>query len=440
MKNNPAKISRIYERDLIRKINPYLNKKEIISVIGPRQSGKTTILQYYFRYLTDKNKKCLFLTFEKKSDLEVFEKDIENFKKLYVLPYDVVFIDEFQYAQEAGQKLKYLYDTTNVKFLISGSSSLKIKEIGKYLVGRVFTFYLYPFSFAEFLKAKNKPIFEIVKPVFNSITQLFTRKKFTNFVDPIKSDSLKKILIDLFYQYLIFGGYPRVLNAKNEEEKKLVLSSIGDNYLLREIRSLLNLATENELLLLAKFLSLQVGNLISYTELSNHTHLSYNEVKRHIKILEETFILDQVLPFFRNKRTELVKNPKVYFIDTGFRNYIINNFSKVSERNDIGALAENFVFATLKEASINISSINFWRTKSQAEVDFVAEIQGGIIPVEVKYAPLGKGVIGKSLFSFIDKYQPEKAIVTTNDSFGKRRVGKTTVYFIPIFYFSMIDE
>jgi len=434
MKNNPAKIKDIFPRDILEEINLYLDKEEILAVIGPRQSGKTTLLKIILHQISSK-KKSIFITFEEKKAVEIFNNDVENFKKIYVEPYDVVFIDEFQYGKDSGQKLKYLFDTSNTKFIVSGSSSLEIKNIGKYLVGRVFTFYLFPLSFLEFLKAKDSQIFKIVNPSFQITKKIISTNEKIILDDPIKSEGLKKEVLNLFFEYLTFGGYPRVVKAKTDAEKKLVLSSIVDNYLLKEIQSLLHLATENELFRLAKFLGLQIGRLISYQELSSSSGLNFIEVKKHLNILKETFILNFSFPYFKNRRLELVKNPKVYFVDFGFRNKIIENFNWPENRTDLGSLTENFVFNSLSQKFTSFKTINFWRTKSQAEVDFVIEEGEEVIPIEVKFLPLGKKVIGKSLFSFVKKYSPKKAIITTSDTFGKRQVEKTTIYFIPIFYF-----
>lgn len=427
MNNNPAKV---YERDLLNEIEPFLNTKEIIAIIGSRQVGKTTLLQIIFKKLSQK-RKCLFLTFENRSDLEIFESDIENFKTLYCQDYQAIFIDEFQYAKDAGAKLKFLYDTTNVKFFITGSSSLEIKEAGKYLVGRVFKFNLDSFSFSEYLRAVDPSFFRVVKSGFDILNNILLSSKTVTLSDPIKSKNLASKLQNYFEQYLIFGGYPRVVASTNTEEKIQVLSSIIDNYLLREIRSLLHLATENELLNLTRFLSLQTANMISYRELSGSTELNFQEVKKHLQILQQTLVVDLLYPYYKNRRTEIVKNPKVFFLDNGFRNKVIDNFSDFTKRTDGGALAENFVFNSLRSDGLKL---NFWRSKSQAEVDFVTEKAGELLPLEVKYSPIGKMVVGKSLFSFINKYSPKKAIITTNGDFGKRQVDNTTIYFIPIFY------
>ncbi|MBL7036679.1 ATP-binding protein, partial [Candidatus Microgenomates bacterium] len=357
IKNNPAKIDGLYlKRDIESKLTKYLKTKEIIALIGPRQVGKSTVLNKLHKDIS-KKKKSVFLTFEDKKILNFFQEDVESFKKTYIDPNEIIFIDEIQYAKDAGQKLKYIYDTTGKKIVISGSSSLEIRDMGKFLVGRIFTFYLNPLSFSEFLSYRD-----------TTIHSLYQNSSKENEIS--KSSEIKKVTLKLFEEYLIYGGYPRVVLAKTNEEKEFALGSVIDNYLLKEIRSLLKLATEDELLRLTQLLSLQTGNLISYNELSLLTGFSRVELKKHLNILKETYILDLIKPYFRNRRVELVKNPKAYFIDTGMRNKIIDNFSKVGQRTDIGQIAENYVFDVLRRNFPFPKKINFWRTKSQAEVDF----------------------------------------------------------------------
>ena len=135
-------------RQLEEKINKYLHTREIVAVIGPRQSGKTTLLKHIYNNL----KNAIFLDFEDRDILELFNEDIKSFIELYVKKYDYTFIDEFQYAKAGGEKLKYIYDNYKTKIIISGSSAseLTIQSV-KYLVGRIFIFNLYPCSFEEFL-------------------------------------------------------------------------------------------------------------------------------------------------------------------------------------------------------------------------------------------------------------------------------------------------
>ncbi len=409
-------------RELEKIIKPFLKRKEILAIVGARQVGKTTFLKYLFSELK-KTKKIEFLTFEREKDLALFE-NVEDFKEYYK-DYEVLIIDEFHYAKEGGKKLKYLFDTTKIKFIISGSSSLELTfETGKYLVGRMIKFYLFPFSFREFLSFKNKTLFNLLE---NRFKDIFSQKiNFKDFFGKELNSRLRKY----FEEYLIFGGYPAVALAKTEKEKFKILESILENYLLKDIKGLLNLNTKEELMKICEFLSTQIGNLLNYQELSNVSNLNYQEVLKHLEILKNTFIIDFLRPFYKNPRTELVKAPKVYFLDNGFRNYLLLDFRKPEKRDDLGKLVENFVFSSLKRQEG--TKLNYWRTKSKAEVDFVLHKNGEIIPIEVKYSLSPS--IGKSFYSFVEKFSPKKGFILTQGFCEIRKIKNTKIYFVPVYY------
>ena len=409
-------------RELEKEIKPFLKRKEILALVGARQVGKTTFLNYLFSEMKKTKKKIEFLTFEKEKDLALFE-NIEDFKEYYK-EYDILIIDEFHYAKEGGKKLKYLFDTTKTKFIISGSSSLELTfATGKFLVGRMFKFSLYPFSFREFLSAKDKKLFNVLTSRFENVLQKFNPKD-------VFGREINLRLQKYFEEYLIFGGYPAVVLAKTKEEKIKILESILENYLLKDISALLNLKTRRELLKLSEFLATQIGNLLNYKEVSNVSGLKYKDVLEHLDVLENTFLVSLLRPFYRNARQELVKTPKIYFTDTGFRNYLLSNFREFEQRSDRGELVENFVFSCLKRQKN--AKLNFWRTKSKAEVDFVLQKQGEIIPVEAKYSFAPS--VGKSLYSFIEKFSPKKVYVFTKGMSGKKKIENTKIYFIPVYY------
>jgi len=412
------------ERQLSAEIKPFLAKRETISIVGSRQAGKTTFIENLAQEFKQRNKKVKFITFEKREDLNLFNNDIESFKKI-AEQYDVVIIDEFQYSQEGGQKLKYLYDTTKVKFIISGSSSLELTfQTGKYMVGRLHEFLLTPFSFREFLSARDQEISDVLKDKINNNPFVFKMKN--GFGEEINNRLAK-----LFEEYIIYGGYPAVVLSNTTEEKQKILEGIYSKYLLKDIKDLLRLATDQELEKLVKLLSGQISNIIQYRELADCSGLPYKELKKHLSILEKTFIISLVRPFFTNKRTELVKNPKVYFNDSGLRNFSLDDFRSLDVRNDAGAMAENHGYNLL--AGIFKRNVKYWRTKARAEVDFVIEKEQAIYPVEIKY--VSKRVIGKSLYSFIEKFNPPAAFILTKNYLGEEKIRGTKIKFIPIAYF-----
>ena len=397
------------ERDLASKIKQYLSAPEIIAVVGARQAGKTTLLKHLQAGIQDSS----FLTFEDIEIRELFDLDIKSFIELYIKPARVIFIDEFQYSKRGGPGLKFIYDTVpDRKLLISGSSSLDltIKAV-KHLTGRILSFTLYPFSFREVLRSKD----ERLSKLFESTLEF----------GPIEPPLLQR-LQKYFQEFVVYGGYPRVATAQNDEEKREILRNIFQVYLLRDVRDILGLVDDYKILSLVKALALQAGQAISYDELGNLTQQNNSAVKRQINFLEKTYVASLLRPYFRNRRTELVKNPKVYFFDTGLRNAVIKDFKPVNERQDKGALYENCVFSELMKKD---RMVKYWRTKSKAEVDFVVDDR---VPLEVK-SGLAKPIVGKSLHSFMAKYQPERAFILNESLFEDLRIGKSMVHWRYLF-------
>ncbi len=408
------------ERDLEKTVKNYLGRPEIIAVLGPRQSGKTTLMKRVFGKLDD----AVFISFEDREALEIFMEDEKSFAELYAKG-KYLFIDEFQYAKEGGRKLKYIYDHyPGTKIVISGSSApgLAIQSI-KYLVGRIFVFNLYPLSFAEFLRYREPVVCGIFEGKKLALRNCLFGKGSMHGI----SSSVMRRLNKAYDEYLVYGGYPRVAVSKTAEEKAAVLKNIYSTYFLREIRDVLGLATDFGLSKLIKALSVQLGGLISYNSLGEVSGFSYKELLGHLSILEKTFICGRMPPFFTNKRTELVKIPKIYFYDSGLRNSVIGDFKSPEARQDIGPLNENFVFSQLAYCG---HEPRFWRSKSKAEVDFVID-KGGLIAIECKTAFTGKA---KGLSSFTMKYKPLKSVVACRDRMEKHG----DIIYLPLAFISAL--
>lgn len=177
-------------------------------------------------------------------------------------------MDEFQYVQDGGQKLKLIYDTTkNIKIFITGSSSLYLKaRVGKFMVGRLLNFYLYPFNFKEYLRAKSKRPERIYTQYNEQFLNWFIKGRGFNVRKG--EDVFFRELIREYERFSIWGGYPAIVLAKSEIERKKLLSDIYNNYILKDIKTLLELATERNLFLLSQYLATQIGNIIVYQNLS----------------------------------------------------------------------------------------------------------------------------------------------------------------------------
>lgn len=383
------------KRKLEDTILTYISSPEIIAIVGARQSGKTTLLKRLYEKM---EKEAVFLSFEDKKALNLFEKNIDDFIKMYVEGKKYLFIDEFQYAKLGGKNLKYIYDLHYIKIFISGSSAIDLSVNAlKFLVGRIFTFTLHPFDFEEFLNYKNKNLSLIYKEARVNLVELNGKMPSLNIFEEINN---------LYEEYIIFGGYPRVVLSNTAEEKKNVLANIYNTYFLREVKDILGLVDDYKLANLIKALALQSGNLIEYKELSNIAELAYPTLKKYINFLEKTFICRLIRPFYNNKRAEIVKNPKVYFLDTGVLNYIIEDFRKISDRPNCGQIIENAVFQKLASYDYKI---NYWRTKAKDEIDFVLSFGNGkILGLEIK-SNSNKILFVKAMSLFKEKYDAKIA-------------------------------
>ena len=369
-------IMKYIQRNIEHIIGKYLDCSEIIAVVGPRQCGKTTLFKQIHQNI-QQAKKSKFITFEDPMILGMFDNNIDAFIELYVKTTDVLFIDEFQYSKNGGKHLKQIYDLYGIKMFITGSSAIELTvNTLKYLVGRIFSFELYPFDFSEFLSAKNQDVYDYYRNNFSISLDDISNK--SDFDIPVE---IFRKLSSLYEEYVLFGGYPRVVLCDDVEEKKQVLTGIYSTFIIREIKDYLGLVEEYKLINFVKALSLQVGNLVEYKNLSDLSGYSFVTVKKYLHFFEQSYVCDMVKPFYTNKQKELVKNPKSFFLDTGLRNVIINDFRFLSQRTDAGSLLENGLYMDLKKQGY---LLKFWRDKQGNEVDFVVEKEAVKVAIEVK--------------------------------------------------------
>ncbi len=375
------------KRNIEEKIKKYLKRPEIIAVVGARQVGKTTTLKKIYKKLN----RAIFLTFEDHQILSLFENNIKQFAETYVNGNKYLFIDEFQYANNGGKLLKYLYDSYDIKIIISGSSAvdLTVKTI-KFLVGRIFVLEMYPFDFYEYLLYRNQ-----------SYARIYLKNKI-DFNKKIKNSLAGEqitVLRDYYEEYAIWGGYPQVVLSPDKEDKREVLKNIYNTYFLREVKDILGLVDDYKLSKLVKVLALQVGNLVDYSDISQISRFSFSTLKKYINFLSKTYILDFVSPFYRNKKKEVVKNPKIFFLDVGLRNFAIDDFRNLDSRTDAGALLENAVWSQFKK---NEYKVQYWRDKNKNEIDFILDLKNRkVVAIEIKQ---NVKKCKKFPLSFVDNY------------------------------------
>ena len=252
-------------------------------------------------------------------------------------------------------------------------------------------------------------------------------KQFEGIKTKIGKQAHKKLL-HYYEEYLLFGGYPRVVLEDSYEAKKELLRNIYNTYFLREVRDILGLIDDYKLNNLTKALALQIGNLLDYQELSQISGYSYPSLKKYLNFLEKTYICSFLRPYFRNRRTEIVKNPKVYFLDTGLRNFIVDDFRKLDARPDKGLLLEN---GLAQQFIKNGYRFNFWRDKKKNEIDFVIFLGNGkIIAIESK--TYLKSAKFNSVESFKRRY-PDIDVYLSYQNINEKIVDCEKIY--PVYFY-----
>ncbi len=379
---------KIYKRKTIDEILKYLYEKEVIILYGARQVGKTFILYWLKRFLLEKKEQVYYIDLEDRRYLEVLNQGPENLEKLLLEQgFNIekrifVLIDEIQYLKNPTNFLKLIRDHyKNFKLVVSGSSTFEIrKKIGKALVGRALVFEIFGLSFEEFL-------------VF---------KEYKSLMGPVLTKVKEEELKELFIEFTLYGGYPKISLTAEKEKKEKYLWQIIDTYLKKDIRDLAEVKETEKFNKLLEVLASQTGQLLDIGELSNTCRLAKQTVKHYLFILENTYVIRLVKPFSKNLRSELFKTPKIYFYDSGLAHLL---WLKVISPEILGEIFETVIFSELVK-NFGKQSINFWRTKDKKEIDFILKIQNRIVPIETKvnFTSFSK----RSMSYFLEKYNPSQ--------------------------------
>jgi predicted AAA+ superfamily ATPase len=352
-----------------------------IFLLGPRQVGKTTLMKMIRQSNPDKS---IWLNADNPDDRELLN-NLNSSRAVELFPPgSMVFIDEAQRLESSGLTLKIIHDSCpEIQLIASGSSSFELTDkIKESMTGRKWTFILYPLSFEEL--ANHTSNLELAQA-------LETR--------------------------LIFGSYPEVINHKGQERE--ILAELVSDYLYKDIFRVREIRKPDLVEKLVKALAFQVGNQVSNNELAQLVQADKETVERYMYFLEEAFIIFRLSSFARNLRNELKWSKKIYFIDNGIRNAVINNFNYLSLRNDVGALWENLVISERRkkiEYEKLYRNTYFWRTNRQLEIDYLEEYDSKLYAYEFKWQSSGKP---RPPSAFISAYPDSEYKVIHKDNFWK---------------------
>jgi len=394
---NPWRISgkiplALMERSILRTVLDNLENRKMLGLIGSRQVGKSSLLYLVIDDLIRHGVNPNHLFYFNLDDLKLQDlfNDVAEFIHFLQPGHNrkYIFIDEIQRLETPGLFLKEIQDLhLNLKIIYSGSSQLEIKsKLKEHLVGRARQFEIHRLSFSEYLSF-NHPI---------------TR-------------------IQALEESLIYGSYPAVSLERRGTDKKLAIKDIYQSYVEKDLVDFLkigNVGAFNRLLVL---LANQIGQLLNVDKLSKALRIPRKETEKYLSILESTFIIKRIYPFHKNYKKEITKTPKLYFMDLGLRNFVINNFNELALRNDQGDLFENFYLLELLKSDFHsLNRINFWRTTNQTEIDFIIMEENKTRAIEVKWE---KSTRPKS-FRTLERYYPEiETDVITRKAFVERFEG-----------------
>ncbi|MDD7455724.1 MAG: ATP-binding protein [Bacteroidales bacterium] len=357
-------------------LNDY-KKGKVIILLGPRQVGKTTLLEK----LKEGNKNVLSINCDDRDDARLLEGKSSAELRQLLSPYDLVAVDEAQRVENIGLTIKMIGDLKlKAQVVVTGSSSLDMSsKINEPATGRTIEYQLFPFSLPELAKNHGER---------NEQNLLESR--------------------------MIYGLYPEVVNEPQDAKRTLI--NLADKYLYKDLFSFKGIRKPELVENLVRALALQVGNEVSYNELSDTLGVDKTTVENYIGLLEKCFVVFRLGSFSRNKRDEIKKGKKIYFYDNGIRNAVIRNFAPLDLRNDTGALWENLMVSERfkhNSYSMNYANIYFWRTHSRKEIDLVEERDGLLSTYEFKWKPSKKASIPKD---FSESYPNSSFTVITPDN------------------------
>lgn len=338
-------------RTLAPKIMSKVGGNKAIIIIGARQVGKSTLL----KMMLGERKDVMWLNGDDLDIQELFRNITSTRLQAVIGNNRIVVIDEAQRIPEIGLRMKLITDQmSDVQVIATGSSSFELSgKINESLTGRKREYQMFPLTFHEM--------------VDNS-----------SFIEEIR----------MVPHRMIYGYYPEVVSNPGDENE--ILKELSNSYLYKDILSLDNISKPDKIVRLLKALALQIGSQVSYNEIGGLIGLDTKTVEKYINILEKSFIVFRLSSFSRNLRNELKSSRKIYFWDMGIRNAVISNMSQVENRQDAGALWENFVIAERMKSLAykdSFASSYFWRTRQQKEIDYIEEEDGHIRAFEIKWNP-----------------------------------------------------
>jgi uncharacterized protein len=341
------------QRAILKQFETKVLPNKVLLLLGARRVGKTELIKKYLEKIPKED--YLQLNGEDIEDADLLKvRSVSNYKRLLANT-KLLVIDEAQNIPEIGLILKLIVDSIDgIKVIATGSSVFDLSnKLGEPLVGRKNTIYLFPLAQMEFSKHENH------------------------------KETTQKL-----QERLLFGSYPELEQYPDWKDKINYIKEIINAYLLKDILIFEGIKQADKIVDLLKLIAFQVGQEVSLQELARQLGISKNTVESYLDLLSKVFVIYKVTGFSRNLRKEITKSNRWYFYDNGIRNGIINNFTLLENRTDVGALWENYLASErIKYQNYTQKSISnyFWRTYDQQELDWLEEQNGNLNGFEFKW-------------------------------------------------------
>ena len=312
---------RLFDREILRIIWEWIDDTRVIVLVGARQVGKTSILYLLMKRLIDRGinpESVFYFDLEDFELLNLFNDGVPSLMR-YLETQGVdpdqrsyIFVDEIQYMEDPSNFLKLMADHhRNLKFVCSGSSTLEVrKKFTDSLAGRKVVFEIPTLSFREYLAFKGEEtLLRVMESGRDIAASSGTGDNLASLISVAEPplDIHRKQLQEHYEEYVIYGGYPAVVLESQRDRKFRLLRDIYESYVRKDINQLFTVENVTAFNDLVRLMALQIGNLINLHEVTTSLSISRPTVEKYLFVLENTFILKRVLPFFVNKRKEVVK-------------------------------------------------------------------------------------------------------------------------------------
>lgn len=337
-----------YSRYIYPALLNHLEQKQITVLTGMRRTGKTTLVkqlmqdstipQKYYFDLERMDNRTLFSEPNYETIIFALKQQGAGFKDKVLIA-----IDEIQLVPNLPSVLKYLYDTYDIKFIVTGSSAYYMKNMfSESLAGRKKLFEVYPLSFNELLS-------------FNGVsTSPLSLKNAGVFV---KSEYER--LKNYYESYINYGGFPEVVLSPSVENKKDMIHDIISSYINFDIALLSDIRNPANLYKLMRLLAVRIGTKLDVSKLTSLTGISRPTVENYLDLLEQSYLIRTIPVLSYSPDREITKARKVYFLDNGI--------AAVSAQTGSGSLFENAVFNQL----LHFGDIAYYQLKTGKEIDFI---------------------------------------------------------------------